>query len=640
MIKIFETIKKYILYILIILYPVFVFSFASTTYSIPKVILLTVLTGLAVIAWIAESIARKSIVIKLGKFDLSVLLIVAAYTASAILQTPNKMEAFFYPGVVTIVIASAIVYFLINQLDEKAKEGLTLSLIISGALLAIIGLFAQIGVLSKIPQLPAFVRDLNFNPMGGYLPAIIYIAVTLAVSAVFIIKKKDPIYKLFAGVAAAVMILGLIVLIKNVLPGQVQSPKLPSFYTSWQIGVDTIKVSPFLGIGPANYLTAFNKFKPVAYNSTDLWQLRFTTATDYYLTVLTELGFAGLAAFIVLFVTVYRLIVKKFDLKFVPLLITLILFAAFPIIPILITLLFIVLAGVSESENKSVSLLAAPAAKSAVVLVCLPIVVALSYFYFLGSKWVLAESSFIKALDAIAVNNAKDTYGNMVIAINQNPYVDRYHASLAQVDLALAQSIANKKDLTDTDKSTITQLVQESINEGKSAVTLNPDRSGNWEILGQVYRSIMPFATGADQFTIQTFNQAVNLDPISPDLRISLGGVYYALGRYDDAIDAFKLAVLAKPDVANSHYNLAVAYQAKKDFDNAIIAMKNVVSLVPKDSQDFTLAQNALAELEKQKPAKVTAEGQNLTAPEPIAPSNVKPPITLPEEATPPATIQ
>jgi len=203
--------------------------------------------------------------------------------------------------------------------------------------------------------------------------------------------------------------------------------------------------------------------------------------------------------------------------------------------------------------------------------------------------------------------------------------------------MALASGIANKKDLTDADKKTVTQLVQQAINEGKSTVVLNPSRAGNWEILAQIYRSVMPFATGADQFTIQTYTQAVILDPVNPNLRISLGGVYYALGKYDLAIESFKLAVLAKPNLANAHYNLAVAYKAKKDYDNAIIEINNVLGIVAKGSSDYNLAKAELDNLQKNKPA---ASSDTLTAPKPIGTSNIKPPITLPQEATPPASTQ
>ena len=637
MLKNIELIKKYILVALLVVFPVFVMSFASTSFVVPKEILIGVLGGLAIIAWIAESIVKKSLSLKLGKFDLPVLLIVAAYIASAIVQTPNKMEAFFYPGTVTLVASAAVIYFLINQLDIKSKNEAYFGIIISGVLLSIASLFAQIGVLAKIPQLPSYIKDASFNPMGGLLPSIIYLVVTLAASGEFIVRQKEAVYKLFAGVSAAVMVLGLIVLIKNALPGQPLSPRVPDLSTSWQIGVEVIKESPILGVGPANYLTAFNRFRPVTYNSTDLWQVGFSTATDFYLTVMGELGLVGIAVFAILIWSIYKVVVKKFDLKFLPLIVFLVLLAIFPATQTLMVLLFALLAIVSGSEEKNANILGEGSSTPAVLLVSLPILVALGFFYYFGFKWVAAEKTYAKAIDALVANNAQGTYSLMASAVAQNPNVDRYHSSLAQVDMALATSLAAQKTVSDTDKSTITQLVQQAINEAKASVVLNPGRSGNWEVLAQIYRSIMPFATGADQFAIQTYSQAVALDPTNPNLRISLGGVYYALGRYDDAIDSFKLAVLAKPNLANAHYNLAVAYAAKKDYDNAIAEMNNVINLVPKDTQDYTLAQNALADLQKQKPAAAATSGQNLQAPQPTGTSNIKPPIALPKEATPPA---
>jgi len=225
----------------------------------------------------------------------------------------------------------------------------------------------------------------------------------------------------------------------------------------------------------------------------------------------------------------------------------------------------------------------------------------------------------------------------MAQAITQSPYVDRYHASLAQVEMAIASSIANNKDLTEEDRQTITQLISQAINEGKATVTLNQGRSANWELLAQIYQNIMSFAEGADQFAIDTYTQAVALDPINPNLRIGLGGVYYALGRYDDAIDIFKLAALAKPDLANSHYNLAIAYGEKKNYDSAIAEMNTVLTLVAKDSPDYTLAKNTLDALEKARPATPAAAGsENLTPPQKQE-TVIEPPIELPEEATPPA---
>ncbi len=311
--------------------------------------------------------------------------------------------------------------------------------------------------------------------------------------------------------------------------------------------------------------------------------------------------------------------------------------AIFPVAPALIFLLMVLLAISSGSENKSI---AVANGKIPSIIVASPVFLAIITLVFFGTKATLAEMDYKKSLDALAANDAKNTYNYMIAAEKINPYVDRYHASLAQLDMALANSLATtKKDLTDADRSTITQLVQQSITEGKATVTLNPGRSGNWEILAQIYRSIMAFVQGSDQFAIQTYSQAVALDPINPNLRISLGGVYYALGDYDNAINSFQLAVMAKSDLANAHYNLAAAYGAKKSYDKAVTEMNIVISLLPQGSDDYKLAQTALDQLNKQKPATAnTSTSQNLTPPQTIGPSNIKPPISLPSEATPPGT--
>jgi tetratricopeptide (TPR) repeat protein len=316
--------------------------------------------------------------------------------------------------------------------------------------------------------------------------------------------------------------------------------------------------------------------------------------------------------------------------------------------PLLLLLFFAVLAIQSRSEYKLVHLNVAasgstPASKVPVLIIGLPIIAGVIYIIFIGSKVLTAESTFAKSLDAVANNDAKLTYDLMNSAINQNPKVDRYHASFAQVNMALASSLASKKDITDKDRSAVSQLVQQAISEGKATVALNSQRSGNWEVLAQIYRSIMPYAKGADQFTIQTYQQAIALDPTNPNLRIALGGVYYSLGNFDAAIDSFKLAVIAKPNLANAHYNLAIAYREKKDYTTAIAEVNNVLSLVAKDSADYTLAKQTLTDLQsKNTAAKAsTTEGtENLTPPKEQEKSNIKPPIDLPKEATPPASIK
>lgn len=635
--KLLEELEKYLLYFLVAVFPVFTLTLFSNPYIIPKEVLLVGIIGISLVLWFIKAFFAGNTKFAVGKFDLAAFAIIVAFLISSVLKTPNKMEAFLLPGVSTVVIAGAVFYFLLNQLGLKEKAGIAYSLLISAVLLSLSVLFTEVGLFAKIPQLPALFKDAAFNPMGGILPAIMYIGAVVPLSISALVKEKEAVKKIFVGICLSVMVLGLAILVKDALPGSPQLPKFPGYATSWAISVDALKESPVWGVGPANYLTAFNRFRPVSYNLTDLWAVRFTTGSNFYLTAVTELGFAGIIAFALLLVAVYKTAAKgvKSATEAASLIVLLVFMAVFPTTPLLLVLLFVLMSLLSKSEEKVVSL--GISSKVGVVLSSLPVLIGLGVVVFFGSKILSSEVKFQKSLNALTANNAKTTYDFMQEAINTNPQVDRYHASIAQVEMALASSLAGKESLTDADKATVTQLVQQAINEGKNTVVLNPSRAGNWEILAQIYRSIMPFATGADQFTIQTYSQAIALDPINPDLRISLGGVYYALGKYDDAIASFKLAILAKNDLANAHYNLAIAYKAKKDYDNAITEMNNVLALVDKDSNDYTIAKTELDNLQKNRPAE---SSENLSAPKPVEESNIKPPITLPEEATPPAGIQ
>lgn len=182
-----------------------------------------------------------------------------------------------------------------------------------------------------------------------------------------------------------------------------------------------------------------------------------------------------------------------------------------------------------------------------------------------------------------------------------------------------AQNIAESKEasqITDEEKGLITNLIQQAISEGKATVSLNPQRADNWELLGNLYKQIMAFAQGSDTFAAQSLSQAVALDPINPITRISLGGVYFAIGDYESAIDVFKLAVAAKPNYANARYNLAVAYREKGDLDKALAEMNNTLSLLEEGSNDRKIVEEEIKNIEsKKKEGKTETKTEELTPP-------------------------
>jgi len=581
-----ETLEKYILFLTVFLVPLIILPIFPNPFGLPKLTVLAFGIGLAIIIKALQTLTRGSLEISIGSFDFPVILIGIAYALSAILRTPNKMEAFFLPGTATVILAGVLLYLLINQLKETDKRSLGLVVFFSSVILSLVSLSAIFGILAKIPQLPAYMKNSNFNLLGGTLPTSLFLASLLPLGIGLVLSEKETIKKIFLAVSTAVVVLGLAVSIFNSLPGKEASPSLVDFATTWAVSVDALKESPIWGTGPGNYLTAFNRFRPLAYNQTDLWALKFASGRSFFLTLLTEAGLLGAAGMILLLIAVYKKsqakladLFKSFGL--LALLVLLVLLALFPAATTLVVLLFILLSLVTKTRKTTLNLTATPiptpetdggknASRFPAILVTIPLIVAVLVFFFYTSRALAAEAKFKRALDALVANQGIQTYDLMREAINTNPFVDRYHASYSQVNLALANSIAQNEDLTDNNRATITQLIQQAIREAKAVVTLNPQRSGNWELLASTYRAIIPFAQGADQFAIQTYNQSIALDPINPNLRIALGGLHYALGDYDTAIRVFELATLAKPDHANAHYNLAVALREKGEIQRAV----------------------------------------------------------------------
>lgn len=642
-----EQIENYLLLVLLFLYPIVVLSSVTNSIVTPKVALMSFGVGILLLLKAFKSISKNRVQLSSGNFDLPIVLLAVIYVASAILQTPNKMEAFFLPGTATIVVTGALLYFVTNQLNDVWKSKAKLALFGSSVVFALFVLFATAGVFRSIPQLPAFMKISTFTPTGGALPALIFLLALLPLGVNFVIKEKEVAKKAFLGVSVSLVILASLINLLNVLPGKTTSPQLPGFATSWSVAVDSLKASPLLGMGPGNYLTAFNRFRPLTYNQTDLWSVRFTSGQSFLFTGITETGLAGAAAILILLYSIYKMVKtnKKVNLNLVALGIITGAMLLFPTTPTLLFTLFALLAlnsegsevnlgGFMQTEHSTQNL---PfAARIPTLVATVPMVIFVLVFGFYASRVLAADVTYRNAIGYIAQNDGRNAYSTLQSAISQNPYIDRYHVSYAQVNIALANSIAQNENISDQDRNTIAQLIQQAIREGKSAVALNPTRAGNWEVLASIYRSVIPLAQGADSFAVQTYNQAVALDPLNPNTRIALGGVYYGAGAYENAIDVFNLAVLAKPNHANARFNLASAYRENGQTQKAIDEMSLVLSLVDKDSDDYKLAKQALEDLQNKRKTELESS-TNLTTPQ-AQEQVLEPPIELPSDAQPPAT--
>jgi adenylate cyclase len=90
------------------------------------------------------------------------------------------------------------------------------------------------------------------------------------------------------------------------------------------------------------------------------------------------------------------------------------------------------------------------------------------------------------------------------------------------------------------------------------AVVLNPNSFRVWSYRGQVYR-----IAGLPEEAVQSFERAIRMSPVDPQLYSPLGGMGYAfieLGRFDEAIVAGKKAQRQNPSYSPAYRCLASAF--------------------------------------------------------------------------------
>ncbi len=654
--KLFQKIGNYLIYALIFILPFTVLSISSNPYTISKLAVMVFFILLFILVIGVRSIISGKLTFATSIYDLPVALVALSYIVSLIFRTPNKMEGLLLPGTTTAVVGGALLFFLINQLKDKSVA--MRFLVYSAMVYSLLSVMAFTGLLAKIPQLPPFMKAKTFNPEGGYLPSAIFFAAILPLAVSVTLADKNLKMKLFSVFSTFAVIAGLILSLYQILPGRPLSPRFPNIQTSWEISIDSLKASPLFGVGPGNYMTAFNRFRPISYNSSDIWAIKYSTAGNFYFTLFTETGLLGLSGIILLIWVFFKDAKKQLkEHKLVnwgytaaaPLIsfaLLVIVLAVFPATVFINILLFILLAFSAKAHAGSTNLTIqrvkegsdeVVASKLMAILIITPLMGVAVYGGYLGFNMLKGEYYYKAALESLLANDAQGTFNYMRKAVTANPRVDRYRATSSRIYLILADATARKKDLTDADRTTITQLIQASIAEGKANVALNPLRAQNWEVLGRTYQSIIPLANGADAFAVQAYTQAVALDPINPQTRIALGGLYYSAKNYETSTRVFELAVTSKADLANSHFNLAYSYMQQGKLDTAIQQMTQVMGMVAPDSKDYEAAKKALEDFQSKKKATAPENTENLTSPPAVPTPAIKPKVELPEGSEPPA---
>jgi len=595
-----SKLTNYIIYAVLFVTPLSFAPFLADAFDLPRLTLLFALVFLASAAFVLRLLTTSRSAIFRSIFDLPIFALMVVTFAAALLSV-NKFSALASDPILylTLTLLFMLLYQVISK--ENLLVASVKTLLTSGAVLGFWSgvemLYHFFGSNIALPANLAVYFSTNFSPAGSALSQAIFLALLLPIAISLLcqtLKKKETIAVtgLLSGLIIVGLVCGLYTLFQN-------RPIVLPLDTGWKIATGTIGqslTSAFVGVGPSHFIDSFTLYKPIEFNNSLLWNLRFVTSSNLLFYLLTTTGIFGLSAFLWLTISLLQTAKKRLDTNLTSILekgligslvLALVSFVVLPTPQISLFTFFVVLAlfvsnlrlsgntkyvfDNTEKFNDS------GWQKPAIALIILAGLISGGYFL---TRLVLADYHFAKSLQAAAANRGTETYNEQIAALQLNPWNENYRVSYSQTNLALANALAAQPNLTDQQKQTVLALVQQSIREGRNAVSLEPRRAGDWENLSIIYRNLINFAQGADQFAIATQNQAITFDPTNPRLRLDLGGIYFSLKDFQSAGQTFAQAVTLKPDYANAHYNLAQAMKELKLNSQAVQQLQATATLV------------------------------------------------------------
>src|SRR3989344_610407 len=612
-------------------FPVVFTTITTNPIVLPKQVLLGGIVTVLLILQVIKMFAEKSVKLRRTPFDIPVFLFAFFAFASSIFAA-NKADAL--TAFVPYFFAILGFFLIVNIVKDKNSLLFLMSSLIIGSVLLSISAILSFFKIYILPFPGTHVQ--TFTPLGSILEQGIYLVLVFAISFYYLYrllkskakKEADVVSEDTAisslssqeltkaisfGAASFVILMGIIITIYALF--KLDKPALLPIETGFQtafseISLDSGRIAQgfLLGSGFGTYAVDFSRWKQASFNQySDLWNLTFFRSSNFALELLATTGVLGICAFIFLLIRVLKEIRVSPQNKMLVSIIALFLISL--ILPFTIGVIILIIVGIMG---------------------------------FYGTRYVASDLTFQKSLVSAAQNNGSLTYQQQAQAISTFQHRDGFYRVFSQTNLALANTLASQQPAGSAPNQAIQQnivtLIQQSINAARAAVTVAPQTYLNWQNLSSIYRGLIGFGQNAESFAVATAQQAINLDPNNPQGYITLGGIYYQLGQWDNAQTQFQIAVSLKPDYANSYYNLGHALEQKKDFQNSLAQYQAVRSLVSNDKASLDQIDKEIAALQGKAQAETNPSTDpnqtlNVSKPEVQLPTQ-NPPVKIPAPPT------
>jgi len=391
---------------------------------------------------------------------------------------------------------------------------------------------------------------------------------------------------------------------------------------SFDIALKSLKSNPALGSGPGTFVYDFSKYKGITFNQNPFWNVRFDWASSKVLTILTTVGILGILSFLFLIgfflfygtKFLFRRTASKEDepkeeankgfywmlgagifVSFIALSTEFFLYRSNLTLDFLFFFLMGSFVALSSPVKREFSL------KSSSSLVALSVTFAFTLVFIFGlGLFILEGQRYIAGINYLqGVKNwqqgkTEDALNNLEGAARMNPNVDLYWRELSQVYLQRVNIEATRTDLSQEEiNQRIQFLVNNAVNSAKAATDINPLNVANWSVRGFVYQSLVGIIPGVRSWAVQSYDEALNLEPANPyyfnqegiALLQEINSVEQEQRQelLTDAKTKFERAIELKSDYAPARFQLASVYQLQGKTAEAIQELETTKLLAPFD---------------------------------------------------------
>lgn len=650
--KFLEYLTKAPVYLIVFFLPLFFAPFSLEIFEFNKLYLLFGFILVSMLGWFGRLIfVERSLSFRRTPLDIPVGVLFASALVATVFSRDvvSSFMGFYgrFSGSFTELILWIIFYFVItNNFTYREAKQLFLFFFASASLVAIFFYLASLGLLKSITIFSSLVT----SPLG-ISPQQLAIFETLALLFLIlygILFLKKELYALILWILGSFLLLSTLIVInfqgswwilaislaffcfwvlrkRLFSPAEINRlsiaiflvlfsivflvfPNVLKFFNvpaeimlnqdaSWKIAYNTLTSFPsaFVGVGPANFFTGYNLFRPASFNQAPEWSLRFDTALPQYANIIVTMGAVGIVGFAlcIIFIgyllrTLWKTVKEKeitresafYGCGFLGVILSLLFYYQTAGLSLIFWMtlapLAILLGHTFSFKEYRYDFSLSPEANlflTSVFFVGLFVIALLGYF---AGQFYWAEAKYKQGITS---SDESKRIQYLTDAVKLNSFRIEYRIALAN---AMLGKISNDIQKTGPDNikdiTPLADLAARTINEANQIVQIAPKSVVSWENRALVYRDLRNLVAGdAARFSIEAFQKAATFEPVDPVFSTQIALLSLEKGDLKEAENFIKKSESLKPDYANNQVTKALLLEKQGKLSEAAVLLDKVL---------------------------------------------------------------